>query len=88
MSKRQIKAKRWLRKEMNREYADWEWSRSATGKLKALAYKPVISGDSFGPTLAFKVRYRKFGDGRVQLRDGFPDLRGGSKITWGEWYNC
>lgn len=71
MSKREIKAKRWGRKSAKRQ----------------MAIEPVIGGVSFGPALAFKVRYRKFGDGRVQLRDGLPDLRGGPKITWGEWYD-
>ena len=53
MSKRDIKAKRWGRKSAKRQ----------------MAVEPVIvDGFPRGPQLRFLTQYRKFGDGREQLR--------------------
>lgn len=72
MSKRDIKAKRWGRKSAKRQ----------------MAVEPVIvDGFPRGPQLRFLTQYRKFGDGREQLRDGVPDFRGGSAVMWGDWFD-
>lgn len=72
MSKRDIKAKRWGRKSAKRQ----------------IAVEPVIvDGFPRGPQLRFLTQYRKFGDGREQLRDGVPDFRGGSAVMWGDWFD-
>lgn len=61
MSKRDIKAKRWGRKSAKRQ----------------MAVEPVIvDGFPRGPQLRFLTQYRKFGDGREQLRDGSRWLSG------------
>lgn len=85
MSKRDIKAKRWLRKEMKRKYRSaWEWAKSTTGIIKAIATPSSVPADK---PLRFLTQYRKFGDGREQLRDGVPDFRGGSAVMWGDWFD-
>jgi len=71
MSKRQIKAKRWLRKKLNREYAYWEWSRSANGKLLVIADPVVVDGQRAEDALHFPEQVRILGDGTVQYRWGF-----------------
>lgn len=67
MSKRDIKAKRWLRKEMKRNYrAAWDWAKSTTGTIKAIA-SPVSATTE--ERMLFLTQVRMFGDGRWQYRE-------------------
>lgn len=69
MSKRDIKAKRWFRGRMKREFgSEWEWVSCTAGKLKAIA-APVSESKSGEQPLRFFEQVRQFGDGRWQYRE-------------------
>lgn len=85
VSKRDIKAKRWFRKKLKRNYrAAWDWAKTTTGKIKAIAYPVSVTNEE---QLKSVTQMRMFGDGRWQYRDGISGLHG-SKRVWDEWRDC